>query len=324
MKISGFTFVKNATKLYIPAKQSIASILPIVDEFIVVLGKGDHDDNTRQEIESLQNDKIKIIDSEWETEKFAKNTIFAQQTDIAKSHCTGDWLFYLQCDEAVHEKYLPLIKKAAIEYLNDTEVEGLLFRYKHFWGDYEHYNPSHAFYPREIRVIRNIPEIHSWRDAQSFRVYNHFEPSMVEYLRKEGTRKLKVATIPAEIYHYGWVRPPAMMRKKQKSNSTSFRGKSATDQLYQKSAETFNYGPMNRVKLFKDTHPASMADWIATFNWGDQLQKNGKRKKTSQPEKYERLKYRILTWIEQNLLFGKKIGEFKNFVIVRSYKGTKK
>ena len=45
MKISGFTFVKNASKLYIPAKEAILSILPICDEFVIALGDNDDDDN---------------------------------------------------------------------------------------------------------------------------------------------------------------------------------------------------------------------------------------------------------------------------------------
>ncbi len=48
MKISGFTFTKNATKLYFPISESVLSILPIVDEFIIVLGDCDEDDQTQE------------------------------------------------------------------------------------------------------------------------------------------------------------------------------------------------------------------------------------------------------------------------------------
>ena len=138
MKVSGFTFVKNATKLYIPAKQAIASILPAVDEMIVAVGAGDPDDRTLEEIESLQSEKIKIIHTEWNVEAFPRNTVFAAETDKAMAACSGDWLFYIQCDEAMHEDYLPVVRKAMETYLNDDEVEGFLFKYRHFWGNYEH------------------------------------------------------------------------------------------------------------------------------------------------------------------------------------------
>ena len=106
MRISGFTFCKNADKLYYPIKQSIQSILPIVDEFIVNIGDCDDDDKTVELIESINSPKIKIIFSEWNLEKYPNGTENAHQTDIAKNACSGDWLFYLQADEVVHEKYL--------------------------------------------------------------------------------------------------------------------------------------------------------------------------------------------------------------------------
>ena len=94
MKISGFTFTRNVSKLYYPICESIQSILPIVDEFVVALGKGDEDDNTRELLESIRSPKIKIIETEWDLKAFPNGTEYAHQTDIAKSHCSGDWLFW--------------------------------------------------------------------------------------------------------------------------------------------------------------------------------------------------------------------------------------
>ncbi|MFC2117001.1 hypothetical protein ACFLTU_11040, partial [Bacteroidota bacterium] len=93
MKISGFSMGKNAGKLYYPLKQAVLSILPIVDEFVVALGDSDADDNSREELLSLKSDKIKIIDTVWDIEKYPRGTEHAHQTDIAKNHCTGDWLY---------------------------------------------------------------------------------------------------------------------------------------------------------------------------------------------------------------------------------------
>ncbi len=318
MTISGFTFVRNATKLFIPVKESIASILPLVDEFVIALGEGDPDDHTEAEIQALNSDKIRIIRTTWESEKFPRNTIFAQQTDIAKEACKGDWLFYLQGDEALHEDYIPVLKKAFADYRDDHAVEGLLFHYKHFWGDFDHYNPSHAFYSREIRVIRNLPQIHSWKDAQSFRYHEKpFHYTFDDYQKKEGTRKLNVAQVDAEIYHYGWVRPPELMGRKRKISSSTYRGKEATESLFAKQESTFDYGPLNKVARFKGTHPSSMQQWLQKLNWQDELQYSGKRRKKEKPAKYEKRKYRWLSWVENHLLKGKRIGEFKNFRRIR-------
>lgn len=317
MKVSGFTFVKNATKLFIPAKESIKSILPLVDEFVIALGKGDDDDFTKQEILSIKSPKIKIIETEWDTENYPKNTVFARETDIAKEACTGDWLFYLQCDEVMHEDFVPIVKAAMEKYLNDPVIEGLLFYYKHFWGDFDHYNPSHVFYPREIRVIRNLSNIHSWKDAQSFRYHSgSFNYTFEDYQKKEGTRKLNVAQIGAEIYHYGWVRPPELMSKKQKISSTTYRGKEATEKKF-KGETSFDYGPLDKVKVFQGTHPNTMQAWIEKIHWKDQLQVSGAYKSKPKKPKHEKRKYRTLTWIETNLLGGKQIGEFKNFKRIR-------
>src|SRR5665213_1776234 len=149
MLISGFSMVRNATKLYYPVKASIESILPIVDEFVIALGKGDSADDTLEEIQKIQSEKIKIIQTEWDLEKYPGGSEYAHQTDKAKEQCKGDWLFYLQSDEVIHEKYLPVIKNRCEELLENKIVEGLLFKYKHFWGDYSHYIVSHAWYPKE-------------------------------------------------------------------------------------------------------------------------------------------------------------------------------
>lgn len=204
---------KNADKLYYPIKESIESILPIVDEFVVAIGDNDADDYSLERIQSINSDKIKIIRTKWDLEKFSRGTENAHQTDIAKEACNGDWLFYLQADEVIHEKYHNAIVNRCNQLLNDSRIEGLLFGYKHFWGDYNHYLLSHGWYPNEIRIIRNNKEIHSWESAQSFRRIPGFDYK--DYRQHNGTYKLKVAKVDAQVYHYGWVRPPQLMQQKK-------------------------------------------------------------------------------------------------------------
>jgi hypothetical protein len=317
MRVSGFTFIKNAVQLYIPVKQAIASVLPLCDEFVVALGDGQ--DDTRKELESLNDPRIKIINTTWDTETYTKNTVFARETDKAKEACSGDWLFYIQGDEALHEKYLPVVRAAMEAHLHNPNVDGLLFGYKHFWGDYEHYNRSHVFYDYEIRVIRNKPEIHSWKDAQSFRKFEKFDYTYPEYQNMGGSM-LRVVKIPAEIYHYGWVRPPEMMMKKNISSSITYRGNAATQEKFQGLQERFDYGPLGLLSKFEGTHPAVMRDWIQKIHWKDQLNYGKKRGKVVRPEKHERLKYRVLSWIEIHLLGGRRLGAFKNYKLVNSRK----
>ena len=314
MKISGFTFVRNASKLYYPVRPSIESILPIVDEFVVAIGDCDPDDRTREEIEQIGSPKIRLIETVWDLEKYPNGTEYAHQTDIAKEACSGDWLFYIQCDEAIHEKYLPVVEESCRKYLDDREVNGLLFRYKHFYGDYWHYHVSHDWYPKEIRVIRNLPDIHSWRDAQSFRHIPDFDG---DYNRKAGTSKVNVVEIDAEIFHYGFVRPPELMARKNRNASISYNLRPGEIKGYSRQQEYFDYGPLNLLKEYKDTHPATMKDWIARFNWKDKLQYTGKPNPARAKHKHETVKDRVLTFIEQKFLGGRLIGGFKNYNLLK-------
>ena len=243
----------------------------------------------------------------------------AHQTDIAKSFCKGDWLFYLQSDEVVHETDLPVIRKRCEELLDNKEVEGLLFKYRHFWGDYQHFQDSHCWYRNEIRIIRNNPEIHSWESAQSFRRIPGFNG--VNYRQQENTYKLKVARVNAWIYHYGWVRPPSLMQNKIKAFSVNHRGRESVIRqeklhLYD---SVFDYANLSCLPVFKGTHPAVMKEWIEQFNWKDQLRYTGSALSYNPiRNKHEKLKYRIMSWIEKNLLFGKRIGEFKNYILLKA------
>lgn len=318
MKISGFTFAKNATKLYFPIRESVLSILPIVDEFIIVLGDCDEDDQTQEIIEKLGSDKIKIIHSVWDKEKYPDNTVYAHQTDLAKSNCRGDWLFYLQSDEVIHDDDLVNIRSACEKYFTDKEVEGLILKFRHFWGDYDHYFNAHSWYSKEIRLVRNLPEIHSWRDAQSFRVYNTFNEDKIEYLKREGTRKLKVAEVDAYVYHYGWVRPPELMRRKAKISNPLWSRKMKLDQHLTEVLVDFDYGPLDKLERFKGSHPSLMKDWISAFDWKDQLQYSGPRNSNRPAFKHEMLKYRILSSIENKFLGGRRIGGFKNYKSIRT------
>lgn len=312
MKISGFSFVRNGIKLYYPVVESIKSILPLVDEFIITVGKGDEDDTTKEEIVKINDSKIKIIDTVWEEKYFKGGIINAIQTNIAKNACSGDWFFYLQADEVVHEKYLPVIKHRCAELLNDKNVEGLLFGYKHFWGDYNHYHDSHGWYPNEIRLIRNLPEIHSWQSAQSFRKFDYYDNPR----QPEGHHKLKIARVDAEIFHYGWVRPPHLMQNKKRALDSFHWGLSRAADYYQKAPEEFDYGPLNLLAKFEDSHPSVMTDKINQLNWSDKLQLDGKPNKFRKPHKHEMFNYRLVTWLEKNFCNGRSIGGFKNYILL--------
>ena len=110
MKVSAFTFIKNGQILGYPFLQSIKSILPIVDEFIINVGESE--DNTLELIKSLNDRKIRIIRSKWNNEMRDRGYVYGQQKMVAQFNCTGDWAFYIEGDEVYHENDLEKIKQS--------------------------------------------------------------------------------------------------------------------------------------------------------------------------------------------------------------------
>ncbi len=295
--------VRNATKYYFPIKESILSILPLVDEFIVALGDNDADDATRAAIGSIDSNKIKIIDRVWSEEDYIDGQVFAKETSFALSQCTGDWCFYLQADEIVHEQDLPLIKAACAQQLHNAKVDGFLFNYHHFFGDYDHYLPVHGWYKQEIRIVRNSTKIYSYKDAQSF--------------RKEANQKLQVVPIAAYIYHYGWVRPPHLMQSKKKEQDSMHHGKEKTRVHYQGQSEGYNYGPLGKIPIFKGRHPAVMDEFRSKINWTNQLNYSKKGALDRPLLKHEKWKYKLLTFFENALNGGKDFFGYTNWILVK-------
>lgn len=307
--------VRNADTLYYPIDAAIRSILPIVDEFVIAVGKSSPGDRTREMITTINDPKIKIIDTIWDLEAYPRGMENAHQTDIAKDACSGDWLIYLQADEVIHEQDFDIIVNACRRYLDDNKVEGMLFNYRHFWGDYNHIQVAHGWYPKEIRIIRNDSDIHSWESAQSFRRIPNFDGK--NYRQQNDTYKLRVKQLDAYIYHYGWVRPPRFMQQKRKALDTVHKGDQKVADLYKHQGEFFDYGPMQWAKKFVGSHPKVMEPYMNAFDWGDLLRWTGGPPSNRPLFKHERLKYRMLTWVEQHILGGKSLGGFKNYELLK-------
>jgi len=303
MKISGFTMVRNADKFYFPIKASIESVLPLVDEFVVALGDNSPGDKTREIIESIGSDKIKIIDRVWDEKEFVESRIFASETSFALSQCSGDWCLYMQADEALHEQDHETIKSYCEKYVNDKRVDGFLFNYNHFWGDYDHYLPIHGWYKNEIRLVRNNENIYSYGDAQSF--------------RKGENQKLAVIPIPAYVYHYGWVRPPQMMAAKKEEHDSIHHGREEAAKKAAEVPDYFQYGPLGRLPVFKGSHPKVMGDFIAQLNWKDKLDFSSGPYPNRPKLKHERTKYKVLQKLENIFNGGKDFFGYANWTILK-------
>lgn len=290
MKVSGFTFIRNAVKYDYPIVESIRSILPIVDEFIVLVGKSD--DTTQELIEGINSPKIKIVASVWDDSLRQGGRVLALETDKAFKQVAenSDWAFYLQGDEVVHEKYLSTIHQAMENHLNDAEVEGLLFKYVHFYGSYNFVGNSRSWYRNEIRIIRNDKQILSFRDAQGFRKDN---------------LKLKVKAIDAFVYHYGWVKSPEIQQAKHNYFPSLYKGESA-EKKESFSEESFDYSKIDSLAIFNDTHPQVMQERISLKNWDFNFDPTKKK---------FNLKNSVLGIFEK--WTNKRLGEYKNYILLK-------
>ena len=308
MKISGFTIIRNAILYDFQIVESIRSVLDLVDEFVVVAG--DSIDETDLLLAQIDSPKLKIIKTLWDIAKYSSGgMIYANQTDIALKACSGDWCVYLQSDEVMHHDSLETVRRACEKYLNNPKVEGFVLKYVHVYGDYNHYiDALHLAYPREVRIVRNLPDIHSWRDAQSFRFIKDFDYK--DYWQKEHTRKLRCVLLEAYIFHYGWSRDPRCMVGKVREQVSMHEpgGRDWPDTDY------FDYGNLNYMPVLKRSHPRAMEERIARFNWHNFVRYEGKR--PDMPKKFK-WKYRILNLIESRLLGGRTIGGFKNYKLVK-------
>jgi len=252
MKVCGFSFVRNAVKFDYPFEEAIRSILPLCDKVIVAVGYSE--DDTLERVKAID-PKIEIIETVWDDSLREGGRVLASETDKAFQAIPPeyDWAIYIQGDEAIHEKYIPVIKKAMTDHLHSKEVDGLLLNYQHFFGSYDYIGLNHSWYRREIRVVKNSKDIFSYKDAQGF--------------RKKTNEKLNVKLIDAYVYHYGWVRDPAALQVKEKTKIKYYKNDTWIEENFSKS-DQYEYEKIQTpVRKFTDTHPEVMKARIERKDW---------------------------------------------------------
>ncbi|MCM2323602.1 MAG: glycosyltransferase family 2 protein [Oligoflexia bacterium] len=261
MKVSGFTILRNGTKFDYPYLESLRSLLPLVDELIVNVGRGEDDTLERiQEFARTEGGgKVSWFETDWplnDPEKRKGGLILSEQTNLALERCTGDWCLYLQADEVLHEGDAPRLRQAMERNLSRPEIEGLLFDYVHFYGSFDVVQQTRSAYRREVRVVRRATGPRSVGDAQSF--------------RKADGSKLRVARAWARVFHYGWVRTPDAMKEKTYFMDQLYHGKPREQDAETGTPHTgdnYRYKKIWGLRSFHATHPAVMRERIAKKGW---------------------------------------------------------
>jgi hypothetical protein len=264
MKVSAFTFIKNGQILGYPFMQSIKSILPIVDEFIVNVGSSE--DNTLDMIHSIKDKKIRVIESKWNDGMQDRGYVYGQQKMISQFNCTGDWAFYIEGDEVYHENDLDQIKKSMEIYLNDSNVEALVFDFYHFYGNANSILDSPGWYRSEARIIKN--SIRSYApDGLFWLVLDSNKKGRYPRAKKTGI----------SCYHYGWVRTEEQMNLKSSKVQKYWGGKPMT----------IDYSQMDQsiIKEFQGSHPLVVKDWLPKSN--ELFKTDSNYKLTSKQKKHQ-------------------------------------
>lgn len=290
MRVVGFTFIKNAIKYDYPIVEAIRSILPLCDEVVVAVGKSE--DDTLKLVSAIDPQKIRIIETIWDESLREGGAVLAEETNKAFDAIgiDADWCFYIQGDETLHEQYFDAVKGAMLHYKDDEKVEGLLFKYKHFYGSYDYVGDSRKWYRHEVRIIKNDKSIRSYRDAQGF--------------RKDG-KKLNVKPLDAFIYHYGWVKHPKQQQLKQQNFKKLWHSDQWVDQNVP-AIDEFDYSQVDSLKHFKGTHPKVIQDRVNKSNW--KFTFDPTNRKLSLKEKFSRAVEKCT---------GYRIGEYKNYTLLR-------
>ncbi|MFQ5530191.1 MAG: hypothetical protein ACE5FP_07550, partial [Gemmatimonadota bacterium] len=256
---------------------------------------GESDDSTREVIESIDDSKIRIIDTRWDENQFVRGETNSVQTNIALDACDGDWCLYLQADEVLHDDDHSAILTSMQDALGRSEVEGLLFDYLHFWANYDHVQRARNWYRHEVRVVRGGIGARSWESAQGFRI--------------DG-RKLRVVPCGARIFHYGWVRPPHLMKRKTIALATLHHGRDGARARHPDPDEPFDYGPLTHLEPFEGTHPGVMASRIEALDWS--LPEPGS---PGMSHEHNRWSTRALGWVERNIV-RRRLGEYRNYTLI--------
>jgi len=247
-RVSGCTIIRSSAGFDYPLEESIRSLLPLVDEVVVVAHRGDV--RARDKVGAVGDARVMMVETDWDEGPSGRGRVLARQTNIALERCRYPWVLYLQADEVLHEDGYDAVRAALARYQDDEDVDALSFRFLHFEGSYDFVNPFR--YRRQCRLVRNDGRLESVRDAAGFG-------------RRDG-RRLRIRGSGARIFHYGWVRPPAQLKAKTLALAALYHDEAQVARRWASvAAETI--GNVELAFRWRGAHPAVMRGRIAGMDW---------------------------------------------------------
>jgi hypothetical protein len=271
MKVSGFTFVRNAVKLDFPVVECIRSVLPMVDEFVVAVGESE--DGTLDLIRSIGDPKIFIVPTRWNPNISSGGYVLAQQTNVALMCCTGDWAIYVQGDEAIHEADHDRLRELMAKYRDDDRVESLSFRRTNFFGSYRTYcEPELDLCARVVKPHRFVL---SRGDAAGFTVHPKY---------KERGRRITTVDTGLRLFHYMEIRSEKAATAKSQAKIDLWSGSDRRSAEQAQDDRYFRTVPRSFLHRFEGDHPAPMRERVLAHGFSLDLESPRMRKRLTATE----------------------------------------
>lgn len=287
MTISGFTIVRNAEELDFPVTESIRSVLDLVDEMVVNVGRST--DRTLEIVRSIESPKLRIVETEWDFSR--GEAVLREETLRAMRACRHPWGIYIQADEVLHERGAARLVDAIAAADARPAVEGVVVKYRHLFGDPFTEAVNRRWYRREIRAVRLDParDVHPYRDAQGFRV-------------GPDNRRVRALFADAEMFHYGYTRSARAIRGRAAVDRSLYPGRPD----YQGDRALLRWFP--GLRPFRGTHPAVARGWVEGHA-------DDPERRVSPPFfEWEHLRFYASDLVER--LTGQRWFEFRNYELV--------
>ena len=250
MFVSGFTFINNAVRFDYPIVEAIQSIMPLCDEVVVAVG--DAQDGTRELIESIGSNKVWIVDTVWDhsLREGGGCWLWKRTRRTRTSHlrptgrCTSK---ATRC--CTNKTCRPSVKRW--NGISERDVDGLLFKYKHFYGSYDYVRASDRWYAPPS--ARGPPGLRGSR----FETPKGFA---------SGTTNSRVLPVDATVHHYGWVKPPQVMQDKRVQFNKLWHDDEWVE-THVVGPESFAYESHSFAPQVEGPHPQVMQRKVAAMNW---------------------------------------------------------
>lgn len=200
MLISVPIIVRNAVKLNYPLDKVVKSVVGLADEVVISVDPTSEDDSVDYvydlvlEVNSfLRRRVVKWFESPWNLNNInEKGTEFSIQTNKSIAQCSGDWIFLLQADEAVHENDFDLIKKSICS-ADKNGVDAFSMVRLYFYGDID-----------TIREDWTHPIVRLFRKGTRV--------SDGDAMNTSGSARL--CDLPCCIYHYSRIGDPSIISRR--------------------------------------------------------------------------------------------------------------